>query len=326
MPVETWDERFTSSLAGGDDARAAAYLLSSYLEWLGKRRLSRQVRRRRIAAVDALRPDRRRWSRRGGRGRPPSPRGGAAAAAPPPPPKPFRIVFPEGFTREQMARASEGRGEDRRRRAPRARPARPSSPTSPPRRAPGCRASARRCRRISRASSSRPPTTSCATRRRSSSSPTRSTAFCRNLPQGRHALRALEEPDAVRRAQDRLDGRAGGVGARRERPLVAAVIYNRLHDHMQLGIDATLRYGLHIPPTQSITQSELASSNPYNTRRSSACRRRRSRTPASRRCRRPRIRRRSTTSTTCASPTTSTTSSPRARSAFDQYLATHGYK
>jgi len=35
VPVETYDERFTSSLAGGDDARAAAYLLSSYLEWLG---------------------------------------------------------------------------------------------------------------------------------------------------------------------------------------------------------------------------------------------------------------------------------------------------
>jgi putative Holliday junction resolvase len=34
IPVETYDERFTSSLAGGDDARAAAYLLSSYLEWL----------------------------------------------------------------------------------------------------------------------------------------------------------------------------------------------------------------------------------------------------------------------------------------------------
>ncbi len=52
-----------------------------------------------------------------------------------------------------------------------------------------------------------------------------------------------------------------------ERKLVAAVIYNRLHNRMQLGIDATLRYGLHIPPTQSITESELASSNPYNTRR-----------------------------------------------------------
>ena len=37
IPVETWDERFTSSLAGGDDARAAAHLLSSYLLWLGAR-------------------------------------------------------------------------------------------------------------------------------------------------------------------------------------------------------------------------------------------------------------------------------------------------
>jgi uncharacterized YceG family protein len=51
-----------------------------------------------------------------------------------------------------------------------------------------------------------------------------------------------------------------------ERPLVAAVIYNRLHKRMPLGIDATLRYGLDIPPTQSITESELGSSSPYNTR------------------------------------------------------------
>jgi UPF0755 protein len=51
-----------------------------------------------------------------------------------------------------------------------------------------------------------------------------------------------------------------------ERPLVAAVIYNRLHAHMPLGIDATLRYGLHVPPTQSLTQSELQNPTPYNTR------------------------------------------------------------
>jgi UPF0755 protein len=53
----------------------------------------------------------------------------------------------------------------------------------------------------------------------------------------------------------------------KERPLVAAVIYNRLHARMPLGIDATLRYGLGIPPTQAITKSDLASSSPYNTRR-----------------------------------------------------------
>ena len=58
----------------------------------------------------------------------------------------------------------------------------------------------------------------------------------------------------------------GEVQVPSERPLVAAVIYNRLHDHMALGIDATLRYGLHIPPTQSLTESEIHSGNPYNTR------------------------------------------------------------
>jgi uncharacterized YceG family protein len=52
-----------------------------------------------------------------------------------------------------------------------------------------------------------------------------------------------------------------------ERPLVAAVIYNRLHEHMPLGIDATLRYGLDIKPTQSILQSQLDSNNPYNSRK-----------------------------------------------------------
>jgi len=52
-----------------------------------------------------------------------------------------------------------------------------------------------------------------------------------------------------------------------ERPKVAAVIYNRLKAGMTLGIDATLRYGLDIPPTESIRQSQLDSNNPYNTRK-----------------------------------------------------------
>ncbi len=53
----------------------------------------------------------------------------------------------------------------------------------------------------------------------------------------------------------------------RERALVAAVIYNRLKRGMPLGIDATIRYGLDIPPTEAITQQQLDSDNPYNTRR-----------------------------------------------------------
>jgi uncharacterized YceG family protein len=52
-----------------------------------------------------------------------------------------------------------------------------------------------------------------------------------------------------------------------ERELVSAVIYNRLHAGMPLGIDATLRYGLDIPPTESIRQSQLQSDSPYNTRK-----------------------------------------------------------
>ena len=52
-----------------------------------------------------------------------------------------------------------------------------------------------------------------------------------------------------------------------ERQLVSAVIYNRLHAGMPLGIDATLRYGLDIPPTESIRQSQLQSDSPYNTRK-----------------------------------------------------------
>ena len=53
----------------------------------------------------------------------------------------------------------------------------------------------------------------------------------------------------------------------RERPLVAAVIYNRLHVGLPLGIDATLRYGFDIPPTKAIRQSQLDSSSPYNSRK-----------------------------------------------------------
>jgi uncharacterized YceG family protein len=58
----------------------------------------------------------------------------------------------------------------------------------------------------------------------------------------------------------------GEVQVPKERALVSAVIYNRLRLGMTLGIDATLRYGLDIPPTRAIRQSELEDPNPYNTR------------------------------------------------------------
>ncbi len=52
----------------------------------------------------------------------------------------------------------------------------------------------------------------------------------------------------------------------RERALVASVIYNRLKARMPLGIDATIRYGLGVPGTESLRESQLESDNPYNTR------------------------------------------------------------
>ena len=50
-----------------------------------------------------------------------------------------------------------------------------------------------------------------------------------------------------------------------ERPLVAAVIYNRLSRGMPLGIDATTRFEFH-NYTDDITQSQLQSPSAYNTR------------------------------------------------------------
>jgi uncharacterized YceG family protein len=50
-----------------------------------------------------------------------------------------------------------------------------------------------------------------------------------------------------------------------ERPLVAAVIYNRLHRGMPLQIDATTRFQFH-NYTGDITESQLQSPSPFNTR------------------------------------------------------------
>jgi UPF0755 protein len=55
------------------------------------------------------------------------------------------------------------------------------------------------------------------------------------------------------------------AGTAHDRPLVAAVIYNRLHLDMTLGVDATLRYALH-DFTHPLTASQLASKSAYNTR------------------------------------------------------------
>jgi peptidoglycan lytic transglycosylase G len=49
-------------------------------------------------------------------------------------------------------------------------------------------------------------------------------------------------------------------------PLVASVIYNRLKDHMPLGMDSTTRYEFN-DYTKPLTSAQLAAKSPYNTRR-----------------------------------------------------------
>jgi cell division protein YceG involved in septum cleavage len=56
-----------------------------------------------------------------------------------------------------------------------------------------------------------------------------------------------------------------------DRPLIAAVIYNRLHDGMPLGIDATIYYAVELQKgiptyTSELSEAELHIDSPYNTR------------------------------------------------------------
>ena len=48
-------------------------------------------------------------------------------------------------------------------------------------------------------------------------------------------------------------------------PLVASVIYNRLKDHIPLGMDSTTRYEFN-DWTHPLTSTQLAAHSPYNTR------------------------------------------------------------
>jgi UPF0755 protein len=55
------------------------------------------------------------------------------------------------------------------------------------------------------------------------------------------------------------------AGVPGQRKLVASVVYNRLHERMPLGIDATIRFATG-NYEQPLTESELAVDSPYNTR------------------------------------------------------------
>jgi uncharacterized YceG family protein len=184
---------------------------------------------------------------------------------PPPPPKPFRVIFPEGFTRAQMASrvVAVRQIAERKRHKP------------------------VKLNRIAYLRASRNAVVPCFTPKRQRNlegflfpatydflAATTSKqlvaeqlqAFCRdwkrvNLSYAK--LKNLTQYDVLTIASMVEKETI----APEERRLVAAVIYNRLHERMLLGIDAALRYGLHIPPNRSIRQSQLESDNPYNLRR-----------------------------------------------------------
>jgi UPF0755 protein len=193
---------------------------------------------------------------------------GSSGETTPPPqqPKPLRIVFPEGFTRTEMAErvtavnrlANERRG---------------VTPRLDARRYLAATANSKFARRFARDGKARSlegflfPATYEFTRR------TTSVQLVEDqLAAFRRAWRRVDLAYARSKNLTQYDVLIIAsmiekeVIAPEERPLVAAVIYNRLRDGIALGIDATIRYGLGVPPTESLRESHLEHPTPYNTR------------------------------------------------------------
>jgi UPF0755 protein len=179
------------------------------------------------------------------------------------PPRPFKIVFPEGFTRAQMARRVTAVAEIAKRergRVPALKGRAYLAGTRLPRREPGFGR-----KRYPLEGFLFPATYDFTARTTAAQLVNQQLeAFRRNWAKVnfRYATRKNLTPYDVLTIASMIERE---TAAPEERQLVAAVIYNRLHLHMALGIDATLRYGLHIPPTESIRESQLNSTNPYNT-------------------------------------------------------------
>jgi UPF0755 protein len=178
-------------------------------------------------------------------------------------PKPFRIVFPEGFTRLDMAGRVKSVAEiaaQERGRTPRLAQASYLAATAGKRLIPGF---GRRplegflfpatYQFTARTSSAQLVSAQLKAFRKSWSTINLAYARSKNLtPYDVLTIASMVEKEAV---------------APEERPKIARVIYNRLHHRMPLGIDATVRYGFHVPGTESLRQSQLNSDNPYNTRK-----------------------------------------------------------
>jgi len=183
---------------------------------------------------------------------------------PPPPPKPFRIVFPEGFTRPQMAdriTAVDAIALHKRGVRPRLSESAYLNATAGKTRVPGFGRTRYRYEGFLFP----------ATYDFFKNTPSKQLvsdqldAFQENWANVnlRYARRKNLTPYDVLIIASMIEKEAQ---APRERPLVAAVVYNRLHARMPLQLDATIRYGLDIPPTESLHESQLHDPSPYNTR------------------------------------------------------------
>jgi UPF0755 protein len=183
-----------------------------------------------------------------------------------PAPKPLRIVFPEGFTRRQMAEritAVNGIAKRRRKVTTRLKAARFLTLTGQ-HRLPGLFAGDRKPRQLegflfpatyeftAKTTTAQLIDRQLGAFQRNWSKVDLSYARSKNLtPYDVLIIASMIEEETI---------------APEERPLVAAVIYNRLKAGMALGIDATIRYGLNVPGTEPLRESHLASDSPYNTR------------------------------------------------------------
>jgi uncharacterized YceG family protein len=189
-----------------------------------------------------------------------------APPPPPPPPKPFRIIFPEGFTRAQMAQriVAVRKIARERRKTNTALSAQAYLRVTARSRLPGTFAGDRKARTLEgflfpatyeftrKTTSKQLVERQLEAFRRHWSRVDLAYARSKNLtPYDVLIIASMVEKEAI--APD-------------ERALVSAVIYNRLKAGMHLGIDATIRYGLGVPGTEALRESHLANPTPYNTR------------------------------------------------------------
>jgi UPF0755 protein len=183
----------------------------------------------------------------------------------PPPPKPFRVVFPEGFTRTQMADRVEAVAKiaERKKKGKPVRIARATYLAATRTLVVPCFAPRKR----TKVEGFLFPATYDFLAKTTSKQlvQQQAAAFCRNWKKVdlTYARSKNLTPYDVLTIASLIQGEAVVAS---DGPKIAAVVYNRLHLQMALGIDAALRYALHIPGTESIHQSQLQNPTPYNLR------------------------------------------------------------